>query len=63
MSERATAYLCPYCGNDDLRPHEVVDADGNVSSPAGSWECRACLRAFSLKMLTMLPRPESVTSP
>lgn len=50
--------LCPFCGDDDLRPHEVTDPDGEVTSPHGTWECRSCLRAFSLKMLGMLPRPD-----
>lgn len=59
MSERAVPYQCPYCGDDDLRPHEVVDADGAVSSPHGQWACRSCLRAFSLKMIGQL-RPESL---
>ncbi|QIX26982.1 hypothetical protein ncot_10545 [Nocardioides sp. JQ2195] len=45
MSERAQPQLCPYCGDDDLRPH-----DGTP----GSWECRSCLRAFTLKMTGMI---------
>ncbi|GAB2768998.1 hypothetical protein GCM10027020_22580 [Nocardioides salsibiostraticola] len=51
MSERATPFHCPFCGESDLWPHEGPDAD------AGSWECRGCLRAFSLKMLGMV-RPD-----
>lgn len=58
MNARATPYQCPYCGDDDLRPHEVEDADGEVTSPHGAWECRACLRAFTLKMLGMITRPD-----
>ena len=38
-------FHCPYCGDTDLRPHDASH---------GSWECRSCLRAFSLKMLTMI---------
>ena len=57
MNARATAYLCPYCGDDDLRPHEVADENGEITSPHGAWECRACLRAFTLKMLGMIARP------
>jgi ribosomal protein L37AE/L43A len=45
MSERAVPFFCPYCGDEDLRPHEAGH---------GSWECRACLRAFSLKMLGLV---------
>ncbi|MGN0065855.1 MAG: hypothetical protein ACI379_16590 [Nocardioides sp.] len=58
MSARATANHCPYCGDVDLRPYEVVGEDGEVTSPHGTWECRSCLRAFSLKMLGMV-RPLS----
>jgi transposase-like protein len=45
VSERAVPFHCPYCGKEDLRPH----AAGH-----GSWECRACLRAFSLQMLGLV---------
>ncbi len=34
MSERATPFHCPYCGEQDLWPHEVVSEDGEVTSPA-----------------------------
>ena len=59
MSERAQPFHCPYCGDEDLRPHEVQSESGEVTSPHGSWKCRACLRAFSLKMLGQL-RPPAV---
>jgi len=39
---------CPYCGDENLHPH---------GEAAGGWECRSCLRAFSLS-LTGLIRPE-----
>ena len=55
MSERAgTPYHCPFCGDEDLRPHEVVSESGEVTSPHGTWECRSCLRAFSLRMLGLV---------
>ncbi len=57
MSERVSPFHCPYCGEEDLRPHETEDG----SSPHGSWECRACQRAFSVKFLGLLRRTE-VTS-
>ena len=41
---RAVPFYCPYCGDEDLRPHGVTH---------GEWECRACLRGFSLKYLGM----------
>ncbi len=52
MSERISPFHCPYCGEEDLRPHETEDG-----SPHGSWECRACMRAFSVKCLGLLRRP------
>jgi len=58
MSERAFPNQCPYCGDADLRPHEVTGEDGTVTSPHGAWECRSCLRAFSLRLLGQVPRPE-----
>jgi hypothetical protein len=43
MTESRQAPLyCPYCGEEDLRPHD--------DSP-GAWECRSCVRVFSLKFL------------
>ena len=43
-------FHCPYCGDENLRPSE----EGH-----GTWECHSCLRAFSLKMLGLLPRPST----
>ena len=49
MSERAFPQHCPYCGEQDLWPHDETH---------GSWECRGCLRAFSLRMLGLVrPTP------
>jgi len=45
MAERAFPLHCPYCGEQDLWPHDETH---------GSWECRGCLRAFSLKMLGLV---------
>jgi len=45
MTRHASPFHCPYCGEQDLYPRE----DG--------WECRACLRAFSVTFLGQLPRP------
>ena len=55
MTERAIPFHCPYCGDENLRPSEEGSA-----GHGGTWECHACLRAFSLKMLGMIPRPSSV---
>ena len=51
MSERVSPFHCPYCGEEDLRPHETDEG-----SPHGTWECRACMRAFSVKFLGLLRR-------
>lgn len=58
MSERAVPYLCPYCGDDDLRPHVAEDRE---TAEHGAWECRSCLRAFRLSLLGHLRRPAGVT--
>ncbi|MEV8593137.1 hypothetical protein [Streptomyces sp. NPDC052012] len=50
MSERAAPFYCPYCGDEDLRPHESPQASH------GAWECGACNRAFQLKFLGLLTR-------
>jgi transposase-like protein len=50
MSERAVPFHCPYCGETDLWPHEPDDG----SAGHGQWECRGCLRAFSVKLIGML---------
>ena len=34
MSERAVPFHCPYCGDEDLRPHEVV-SERRGHSPHG----------------------------
>jgi ribosomal protein L37AE/L43A len=39
-STRAVPYVCPFCGEEDLRP---ADHEG---TPV--WHCRSCLRLFSL---------------
>ncbi|MFC7327310.1 hypothetical protein [Marinactinospora rubrisoli] len=45
MSERAAPYYCPYCGDEDLEPHEATGEHG-----AGyAWACRACARVFQVR--------------
>jgi hypothetical protein len=60
MSTRAVPNQCPYCGDEDLRPHL---ADGDDVSAPGTWECRACLRAFRLSMLGMIRSGGSTPAP
>ena len=47
MSGRAAPVYCPYCGDEDLRPHETGH---------GAWECASCTRALQLKFLGLLTR-------
>lgn len=42
---RAAPLYCPYCGEEDLRPHEETHGD---------WECHACARVFSVKFTGLL---------
>jgi ribosomal protein L37AE/L43A len=42
-TRQAIAY-CPYCAEETLFPIED-----------GAWECRSCLRAFSVKYLGLIP--------
>ena len=48
MSEaRAVPFYCPFCGDEDLRPHEDTH---------GAWHCRSCTRVFSLKLVGLVGR-------
>jgi ribosomal protein L37AE/L43A len=49
MTERAVPYLCPFCGEEDLRPVED-----------GRWACRSCCRVFSLAFHGVLPPSTTV---
>ena len=48
MSSHAVPYLCPFCGDEDLRP----------AAPRG-WECRACARVFAVELVGIAPREVS----
>ena len=37
MSRGAVPYVCPFCGEEDLRP-----------AAEGRWHCHSCLRVFAL---------------
>lgn len=56
QENRAVPFHCPYCGEGDLWPHESADGSSH-----GAWECRSCLRAFSLKHLGLI-RPTGASS-
>ena len=42
MTDRATPFYCPYCGDEDLRPQE---------EPHAAWLCNACRRVFTVKFV------------
>ena len=42
MTGRLPPFYCPYCGEEDLRPH---------GEHHGEWRCGSCLRVFTLKLL------------
>jgi hypothetical protein len=58
MSQRAVPFHCPYCGDENLWPFETPRPSAPQEPPHeathGGWECRSCLRAFSLKLLGLL---------
>lgn len=49
-ASRMAPHHCPYCADQDLRPHDP--ADGSTDSPRrAAWECRGCLRVFAVAFL------------
>ena len=52
MTARAVPFHCPYCADEDLRPHGETH---------GEWECRSCLRAFRLDFIGQLA-PSNLTT-
>ncbi|CAN5292432.1 hypothetical protein BH09ACT10_BH09ACT10_25990 [soil metagenome] len=54
MTPRATPFHCPYCSDEDLRPH---------GEKHGEWECRSCMRAFRLGYIGMLNPSQIDSSP
>lgn len=45
MTERATPFHCPYCGDEDLRPAEAT------ADKPGGWLCSACRRVFTVRLI------------
>jgi len=52
MSGHSVPLHCPYCAGENLHPH---------GDTHGAWECRECLRAFSVKFHGLL-QPQSRTT-
>ena len=54
MSASSSPLHCPYCAGSDLFPH---------SDTHGAWECRECLRAFSVRLIaSRIPLPTATRS-
>ena len=49
---RGIPFHCPYCADEDLRPH---------GEKHGEWECRSCLRAFRLGFIGQLAPTDLTT--
>jgi transposase-like protein len=50
MSGHSVPLHCPYCAGEDLHPH---------GEKHGAWECRECLRVFSVSLIGQLAPPQS----
>ena len=48
---RAVPFYCPFCGEEDLRPHEQEPSAPHGAAP---WHCRSCTRVFSLKLVGLV---------
>jgi transposase-like protein len=42
---RAVPFYCPYCGEEDLRPHE---------QPPAAWHCADCQRVFVVSLVAIV---------
>jgi transposase-like protein len=45
MSSHSVPLHCPYCAGENLHPH---------GDRHGAWECRECLRAFTVSFIGLL---------
>lgn len=52
--DRVVPFHCPYCGEEDIRPSE--------QGGHGTWECRSCARAFTVKFVGLVPRKAATQS-
>jgi transposase-like protein len=52
MTERAAPFYCPYCGDEDLRPHERSAATHPAQEEShAAWLCAGCRRVFTVKFV------------
>jgi transposase-like protein len=54
MSAHSVPLHCPYCAGEDLHPH---------GERHGAWECRECLRAFSVSLIGQLAPHQPLGTP
>jgi len=47
---RAVPFYCPFCGEEELRPH----TDADRPEIHGAWHCRPCTRVFTLKLVGLV---------
>lgn len=52
MSERATPFHCPYCGEEAIRPW-----GDNPDKDHAQWKCEACTRVFEVRYKGMTGPP------
>ncbi|GLZ76110.1 hypothetical protein Afil01_09170 [Actinorhabdospora filicis] len=54
---RVVPYHCPYCGDEDLRPH----------AESKGYECRSCARVFTVRFHGLAfdeaPTPSAIPAP
>lgn len=61
---RAVPYLCPFCGEEDLRPlppGDHADPGHRPQDRTPRWHCRACLRVFSVSFYGLQRPPAPPT--
>jgi transposase-like protein len=46
MSGHASPFYCPYCADEDIRPH---------GTSHGEWRCGACTRVWTLRLQGLRP--------
>ena len=56
MSRAGAVFHCPFCGDENLWPHEVEATEKTAAPRGAAWECRSCQRAFTVSFLGQLRR-------
>jgi len=57
VSAHSVPLHCCYCGGENLFPHPPGDGSQRGTAPHGQWECRECLRVFSVTFVGLLAPP------